>query len=150
MKINEAIQQKRPFRNVYQEATVNLIFTNNWVTSQIQGLLKSHGITLKQYNVLRILNGAGKPVSTSIIRDRLLDKMSDASRLVERMYQKGLVDRTVSADDKRLVDVTLSKKGRDLMGLLNDMEPQLDKIIGGNLSVEEASQLSYLLDKVRG
>lgn len=148
MKIEEAIQQKKPFRNVYQKAIVNLIYSHNWVTDQIRVELKPFGITLKQYNVLRILKGAGKPITTSIIRERLLDKMSDASRMVERLHKRGLVIRTESSIDKRLVDVVLSAEGERLLELMSQTNATLDGIING-LNEEEAELLSSLLDKLR-
>ena len=148
-KIEDAIQQKKAFRNASHKAMVNLIYTHNWVTDQIRKQLKPFGITMKQYNVLRILKGAGEPVTTSVIRERLLDKMSDASRMVERLYQKGLVRRTVCPDDKRLVDVTLTAVGDALVQRMNQSNAQFDGIVKG-LTEEEAETLSHLLDKIRG
>ncbi|MDX1942924.1 MAG: MarR family transcriptional regulator [Saprospiraceae bacterium] len=149
MKIEEAIRQKRPFRNAYQRTVVNLIYTTNWLTDYIREHLKPFGITIQQYNVLRILRGAGKPISTSDIRDRLLDKMSDTSRMVDRLCQKGLVIRSVCPGDKRLVDVTLSEDGEKLLIEIDKMDAQMDAV-ACNLSEEEAAHLSELLDKLRG
>ena len=149
MKIEAAIQQKRPFRNNYQMAMVNLIYTNNWVSDQLRQYLKSYGVTMKQYNVLRILKGAGEPVTTSIIRERLLDKMSDASRMVERLHQRGLVIRSTCPTDKRLVDVTLSEKGEVLLQNMKGVEREMDAIFD-NSNEQEAALLSELLDKLRG
>lgn len=149
MKIEEAIQQKRPFRNNYQMAMVNLIYTHNWVTDRLRQHLKPYGITMKQYNVLRILKGADDPITTSTIRERLLDKMSDASRMVDRMHQRGLVVRNICPSDKRLVDVSLSKKGIELLENLAHIEQKMDAIFE-ELSQEEAEVLSRLLDKLRG
>ena len=148
MKIEEAIQQKRPFRNHYQMAMVNLIYTHNWVTDQLRQHLKPYGITMKQYNVLRILQGAGQPITTSTIRERLLDKMSDASRMVDRMHQKGLVIRNTCSGDKRLVDVVLSKEGEQVMDQLAQFSTATERIVE-ELTEEEAEQLSTLLDKLR-
>lgn len=148
MKIEEAIQQKRPFRNAYQKAIVNLIYTHNWMTDQIRQHLKPYGITLKQYNVLRILKGAGKPITTSTIRERLLDKMSDASRMVERLHQRGLVVRSTCSTDKRLVDVVLSEEGEALLRRMNLFQSDIDAILD-KLSEAEAEELSRLLDKLR-
>ncbi len=149
MKIEEAIRQKKPFRNPYQKAVVNLIFTTNWLTDHIRTHLKPFGITMQQYNVLRILRGAGKPISTSDIRDRLLDKMADTSRMVDRLCQKGLVVRSVCPGDKRLVDVTLSDAGEALLAKLDQQDDAMDKALQ-RLSETEAEQLSALLDKIRG
>lgn len=148
MKIEEAIQQKRPFRNNYQMALVNLIYTHNWVTDQLRQHLKPYGVTMKQYNVLRILKGTEEPITTSTIRERLLDKMSDASRMVERMHQRGLVVRNTCPTDKRLVDVTLSVKGTELLQNMKGIEQSMDAIFD-KLDKEEAEVLSKLLDKLR-
>lgn len=148
MTIEEAIQQKRPFRNAYQKVIVNLIYTQNWLKGQLQQHLKPYGITMKQYNVLRILKGADKPITTSTIRERLLDRMSDASRMVERLHQRGLVIRTTCPTDKRLVDVSLSEEGGKLLKVMSKFEGELDEITG-QLSEAEAEQLSELLDKLR-
>lgn len=148
MKIEDAIQQKKPFGSSKQKALVNLIYTHNWVTDQIRQYLKPYGVTMKQYNVLRILQGAGKPITTSTIRERLLDKMSDASRMVERMHQKGLVVRSTCPNDKRLVDVVLSESGVQLMEQLAQFSKATEKI-ADELTEEEAEQLSTLLDKLR-
>ena len=149
MRIEEAIQQTKPFRNARHKAIVNIIYTNNWVQEQIKSELKPYGITMQQYNVLRVLKGAGNPISTSVIRERLLDKMSDTSRMVERLYQKGLVLRSSCKFDKRLVDVSISPEGEKLLSGLKNINPGLDEILAG-LTEEEAEMLSGLLDKARG
>lgn len=148
MTIEQAIQQKIPFSNEWQRAMVNLIYTANWVNDQLKLNLKQFDITPQQYNVMRILRGAGKPISTSDIRDRLLDKMSDASRMVDRLCQKGWVVRTTCPNDKRLVDVKLTDEGTllllDIDNQLKNIETPLIK-----LSSEEANTLNILLDKAR-
>ncbi|MCB0578144.1 MAG: MarR family transcriptional regulator [Phaeodactylibacter sp.] len=149
MRIEDAIQQTRPFRNARHKATVNIIFTNNWIQEQIKIELKPYGITMQQYNVLRVLKGAKGPISTSVIRERLLDRMADTSRMVDRLHQKGLVLRQVCKHDKRLVDVSISPEGEKLLAGLKNINPGLDGILD-NLTEEEAELLSGLLDKVRG
>jgi DNA-binding MarR family transcriptional regulator len=148
MTIEEAIQQKKPFRNSHHKAAVNLMYTHNWLVSQIKAMLKPHKITMQQYNVLRILRGAGDPISTSVIRARLLDKMADTSRMVDRLHQKKLVVRTECGHDKRLVDVSLSEKGHELLAELDHLVNAMDKLMA-NLTPKEAQQLSALLDKAR-
>lgn len=148
MNIEKVIKQKRSFRNPWHKAAVNLIYTTNWLTDQIKRLLKPYGITMQQYNVLRILRGAGEPISTSVIRDRMLDKMSDTSRMVDRLHQKGLVHRRACPTDKRLVDVSLSEKGETLLQQLDQINEDLDRI-PDKLTAEEAQTLSQLLDKMR-
>jgi DNA-binding MarR family transcriptional regulator len=149
MKIEEAINQKN-FRNEWQRATINLLYTHNWVEHQVKGILKPYGITGQQFNVLRILRGQfPEPITTSVIRARMLDKMSDVSRIVDRLRKKGLADRKVCPMDKRLVDVLITEKGLDL---LHHIDSQKDKFDIGQASLTEAEAilLSNLLDKMRG
>ncbi len=149
MSIKSDIKQTKPFRNDYHEATVNLIYTYNWVVDQIKQQLKPYGITMQQYNVLRILRGAKEPISTSLIRERMLDKMSDTSRMVDRLHLKGLVVRKTCPSDKRLVDVSLSQAGFDLLADLDQFDHHVDHILK-NLNDNEVRLLSDLLDKIRG
>ena len=150
MKIEQEINQTKPFRNGFHRAAVNIIFTNNWLCAEIKKKLKPFDLTLQQYNMLRILKGEGKPLSTSCIRERMIDRFSDTSRLVERLCQKDLVNRDACCSDKRKVDVTVSQKGLDLIQMVErDARPTLDQLLA-NLSEEEAHLLSELLDKARG
>lgn len=149
MDIQTAIQQKKPFKNVYHKATVNLIYTHNWVKNKVKHHIKPFGITMQQFNVLRILKGAGQPITTSIIRERLLDKMADASRMVERLHQKELVIKRVCPNDKRLVDIALSEKGEQILEKIELVKDKIDGALG-HLTEEEATQLNFLLDKIRG
>jgi DNA-binding MarR family transcriptional regulator len=105
-------------------------------------------VTQQQFNILRILRGAGKPLSTLQIRQRMLDKMSDTSRLVDRLIKKGLVNKSVSAGDRRLVDVELTEKGKLLLQKMDGLNTDLDAVLQ-QLSVEEAEKLNELLDKIR-
>ena len=148
MKIEKAIHQTKPFRNNYQKAMVNLLFTGSWLNEQLRQIFQEFGISMKQYNILRILRGAGKPISTSVIRERLLDKMSDTSRIVDRMYKKELVTKKSCPDDKRLVDVSISEKGKTVLEHIDQHNAQIDQILSG-LTLDEAQQLSELLDKIR-
>lgn len=150
MRLEEAIQQKTPFRNVKHRAAVNLIFTHNWLISRHKEMFKPYDITAQQFNVLRILRGVHpEPISTSVIRDRMLDKMSDVSRIIDRLQKKRLVDRTVCKDDKRLVDVVITAEGLDLLRSIDTHADEIDSLVL-NLTEEEAIQLSELLDKLRG
>lgn len=148
MKIEQAINQTKPFRSNHQKVMVNLLFTNNWLLQKQKAFFQSYDITGKQYNVLRILRGAGEPISTSTIRERLLDKMSDASRVVDRLYKKGLVGKNTCPSDKRLVDVFVTTDGEKLLKIIDKKSDELDQITG-KLTDREAAQLSNLLDKLR-
>ncbi len=149
MNIEQEIKQTKPFENSHQKAMVNLIYTSNHIKAKVNKHLKQYGITSKQYNVLRILKGAGKPISTSAIKQRLIDRMSDASRIVDRLVQKNLVERVTCGNDRRLVDVTLSQDGLLLLNNIQDKKEDLNNLLK-NLSAKEANQLSGLLDKLRG
>ena len=94
MSLEKDIQQKQ-FRNEYQKGIVNLIFTYNWLNEKMKKVFEKQGITGQQYNILRILRGAGKPISTLQIRERMLDKMSDTSRIVDRLVLKGLAKKNI-------------------------------------------------------
>ncbi|TXB61546.1 MarR family winged helix-turn-helix transcriptional regulator [Phaeodactylibacter luteus] len=148
MKIEDAIKQTKPFRNNRHKAMVNLIYTHNFIVDQLRSKIKPFGITMQQYNVLRVLRGAGEPISTSVIRERLLDKMADTSRMVNRLHQKGLVTRNECEHDKRLVDISLTEAGYALLEQLDLLNPDMDKIVG-SITEEEATTLSNLLDKIR-
>lgn len=150
MKIEEEISQKK-FRSEYQKASINLIYTHNWLAHKHKNFFAEYGtgITPQQFNVLRILRGQFPgSISTSAIRERMLDRSSDASRIVDRIYKQGLVEKKVCATDKRLVDVTISDKGLQLLEKLDQHMEQLDGMLG-SLNTEEAAQLNFLLDKIR-
>ena len=147
MGIEKDIQQEN-FRSIYQKLSINLIFSNNWITEKIKAVLHEEDITHQQYNILRILRGSKKPLSTLQIRARMLDKMSDTSRIVERLVKKELVEKKVCDTDKRLVDVVISPNGLEVLKRLDEKNEELDAILQ-NLSPKEAAQLSDLLDKMR-
>jgi DNA-binding MarR family transcriptional regulator len=149
MSINQDIKQQRQFRNEHHKATLNILFSSNWLMENIKKFLQAEDITPQQYNILRILRGNGKPLSTLQIRERMLDKMSDTSRIVDRLLKKGLVEKKTSQADKRLVDVTISKKGLDALDRLDKNNRSLDGILF-NLDHDEAKALNDLLDKMRG
>ena len=147
MGITKDIHQTK-FRNEKNQAMVNLLFTSNWMLEKIRNFVNQEGITPQQYNILRILRGADMPLSTLHIRERMLDKMSDTSRVVERLLAKGFVVKKISEKDKRKVDVVISDKGRKVLEKLDARNNELDGIFK-NLTKEEALHLSLLLDKLR-
>src|SRR5580692_11323667 len=113
MTIENEIKQPK-FRNEHQKAAINLIYTYNWANEQMKKILDRYDITSQQFNILRILRGAHGPLSTLQIRERMLDKMSDSSRIVDRLIKKGLVKKNICKTDRRLVDVIITKKGKKL------------------------------------
>jgi len=148
MGIEKDINQQK-FRNEYQKSIVNLIYTYNWITEQIKVVLEKSDLTMQQFNILRILRGSQAPLSTLQIRERMLDKMSDTSRIVDRLIIKGWAKKMVCKTDKRLVDVTITPKGQKLLAVIDKQEEQLDSIID-TLTVADAKLLNKLLDKMRG
>ena len=118
------------------------------MNEKMKKVFDKEGVTGQQFNILRILRGAGKPISTLQIRERMLDKMSDTSRIVDRLVLKGLAQKTICKDDKRLVDVSISVKGRKLLEKIDQYEKEMDAVVG-NLSPAEAKTLNKLLDKIR-
>jgi DNA-binding MarR family transcriptional regulator len=147
MGIEKDINQYQ-FRNDYQKAEVNLIYTCNWINEKMKQIIDEADITTQQYNILRILRGSKNPISTLQIRDRMLDKMSDTSRIVDRLVKKGLAEKTTCITDKRLVDIRISEKGLLLLEHLDIRNTDIDNIMH-NLTEAEAIQLSFLLDKIR-
>lgn len=148
MKLEQAIKQNDFSQG--QRLGLNLIYTFNWIKNRQKEYFDKFDLTAQQYNVLRILRGHfPKSYSTSDIRDRMLDKMSDASRIVDRLLKKSLVERTTNTIDKRLVDIKISKTG---IKLLENMDDSIEVHVQGsfkNLSIEEQEKLDKLLDKIR-
>jgi DNA-binding MarR family transcriptional regulator len=147
MSIEKDINQHK-FRNEYQKSVLNMIYTYNWMMERVKIMLEKFDVTPQQYNILRILRGAGEPLSTLQIRQRMLDKMSDTSRIVDRLLKKSLVNKVVCQSDRRLVDVTISPKGLELLAQSDTYEVEMDAIFQ-QLSNEEAKTLNQLLDKIR-
>lgn len=147
MGIEKDINQTR-FRSEYQKGVVNLTFTYNWLHEKMRNILDTEDITNQQFNILRILRGAGKPLSTLQIRQRMLDKMSDTSRIVDRLIVKGFVSKATRPSDKRLVDISITDKGKKLLERLDKFDIQIDAILG-NLSDSEIKTLNKILDKIR-
>jgi len=148
MKLEEAIQQKR-FVSERQKANLNIMYTSSWITGKISSVLKPYDISPQQFNILRILNGQkGKPATIKMLTERMIDKMSNTSRLVEKLKMKGLVDRRECEQDRRQVDIFLTDKGFKVM---SDCSNEIAKNVEGtlNLTEEEAGILNRLLDQIR-
>lgn len=138
------------FESVFQQAVVNVVFSSGWCNEQIKQILAPYDITNQQFNILRILRGHHPvPATINLLKSRMLDKMCDASRIVDRLVQKGLVIKKINPADKRAVDIIISSKGLELLDQM-DQELDLSAIVSANLTEEEAGQLNDLLDKMRG
>jgi DNA-binding MarR family transcriptional regulator len=149
MKIEEEISQSR-FRNAHQKAAVNLLYTANWIENKMRVILGPFDITTQQYNILRILRGSHpRGLSASDIKDRMLDRNSDVSRLIDRLLAKKLVSKSQNTSDKRATDIQLTESGLGLVDRMESISQDLDGILS-HLTKEEAAQLSDLLDRGRG
>lgn len=148
MGIEKDIHQSR-FHSSRHKASINLIYTMGWMKDRTKAIFDSEDITSQQFNILRILRGSfPQPLSTLQIRERMLEKMSDTSRIVDRLIAKGLVKKITCKTDRRLVDVIISDKGKKLLERLDMRQDEMDNVLG-NLSEEDANMLSDLLDKIR-
>ena len=149
MKLEEEIKQKK-FRNEYHKLAVNILYTHGWLVNHNAEHLKKSGITGAQYNILRILRGQyPNPASVNLLKERMLDKMSDASRLVERLLQKDLVDRKICSDDRRRVEVAITERGLNLLKELDQKDDEFDELFK-NLDEVEVKTANDLLDRMRG
>ena len=149
MKLEQEIKQSK-FRNEYHKLAVNIIYSYNWFVKLHSELLAKHNVTMNQYNILRILRGQHpQPATVNLLRERMLDKMCDASRLVERLRIKGWIKRESCTDDRRRVDVSITEEGLNLLAEI-DKENESQDAIFKKLSSGEADNLNQLLDKMRG
>ncbi len=147
--IGEEIKQKK-FRNEYSQLFINVMYTSSWLSSHQNQFFKVHGLTSQQYNVLRILRGQGEnAASVNLIKDRMIDKMSNVSRIIDKLKSKQLVTRKASKHDRRQVDIKITEKG---LAILSEIDDKLNDWEEGlhNISPEEALKASDLLDRWRG
>ena len=148
-KIEEAIKQAE-FKDSYNKAVVNLLYTHSYLVSFQSAVLKPQDLSPEQYNVLRILRGQqGKPVTIAAIQDRMLNTMSNASRLVDKLKAKELVKRDECPENRRKVDVLITEKGLRLLEFLELQIAALNKKVI-HLEEQEVVLLNELLDKLRG
>lgn len=148
MKLEEEIKQSK-FKSEKVKLTVNLIYTGSWINSKMTAFLKPFGLTTQQFNVLRILKGQyPNPATVNLIIERMLDKMSNVSRLIDKLLVKGYVERNLKGDDRRCVDILITGKGLNLLKEIDEVQTNWEKSITG-LSIKECKELNNLLDKLR-
>ncbi|MBK9319443.1 MAG: MarR family transcriptional regulator [Bacteroidetes bacterium] len=146
--INEEIQQQK-FRNHHQLIQLNILFTAGWIQNKHLQILKQYGLSHQQYNVLRILKGTyPQTLNLGQIKAKMLDRMSDTSRVVNRLFTIGLLSRTTDSKDRRVAKIKISDKGLKLLKEMEKEETHLDSITN-QITREEAMELSQLLDKLR-
>lgn len=148
MKIEEEIKGR--FRNEYHKGLINLVYTSKQLSYEFYQSLKKHRLSEPQYNVLRILRGFSSeaPLSINFIRERMLDKSSDVSRIVTRLFEKGLINRNENPEDRRQKSITITKKGLELLNKIYSCERKIDTLLS-KLTIKEVRELNRLLDKIR-
>lgn len=147
--IEEEIKQQKKFSSEYEKAVVNILFTSGWLYNLNAARFKKYDITPEQYNVLRILRGAyPKPMMLNEITCRMLDKSSNATRLVEKLRLKGYVKRDLCPTNRRQVDIVITEKG---LSLLTKIDKEADEWYNNlkTITKTEAQELNRILDKLR-
>lgn len=148
MRLEDEIKTK-PFRSERQKLHINLVYTSNWLQSRAAKTFSQHGLTPQQYNILRILRGQfPKPCNIQLLKDRMLDKQPDVSRLIDRLVQKELATRKVCVEDRRKMDVLITDTGLRLLEAMEGDVKAFDDW-SNHLSEEEVLTLNTLLDKLR-
>jgi len=149
LKIEDAIQQKR-FKNEFHKAQVNLLYTAAYINQQSTQALKPYNISIQQFNILRILRGLHpEPATVKLLTERMIDKMSNASRLVEKLKKKGLLERKNCIEDRRRVNISITQKGLDLLVEASDALEAASLAEMEYLNDKEAELLNDFLDRVR-
>lgn len=149
MSLENDIKQDK-FHSEYQKMAINIMYTSSWLYNGNSARFKPHGITPEQYNVLRILRGSHpQKLRLADVTSRMIDKSSNATRLVEKLRQKGLVTREICENNRRQVDITITPKG---LSLLKKIDGEADEWITTlkNVTQSEARELNRILDKLRG
>ncbi|SEO60417.1 MarR family winged helix-turn-helix transcriptional regulator [Mucilaginibacter sp. AW1-7] len=149
MRIDDEIQSNK-FEDNYHKVVINIAYTSGWLNNAFRCHFDKYNLTQQQFNILRILRGQyPKPATINLLKERMVDKMSDASRIVDRLIQKELVSRCTNNKDRRAVDIRISDLGLETLAKM-DEEFKTRKVLENNLTADEAAQLSDLLDKLRG
>ena len=138
------IQSK--FENNRVKALINILYTANWITAHQNDYFKQFGLSPQQYNILRILRGAKRPLNVQTIKERMIDRSPNATRLMDKLCAKNLIQRIPSEEDRRVVKVVITEEG---LGLMSSIPNTVNRTILKNITEDEAEQLSILLDKMR-
>ena len=137
---------KSKFPNERVKALINVLYTANWINNYQNAFFKPFGISPQQYNILRILRGAGEPLKVQVIKERMIDRSPNATRLMDKLCEKQLIERLACDSDRRVVHIKITSQGLDLLTLIAD---DFNNEILKNITEDEAHQLNKLLDKFR-
>ena len=141
---------KSKFTSEQHRFVTNLVYTANWIQQTFNKSLKPYGISPQQFNILRVLKSYGDWTSMSEIKDGLLEKSPNATRLADKLLKKSLIERRPSEDDRRVVYVRISKSGLSLFDAISKDENKIQQAIKNNITVAEAKYAGEILDKFRG
>ena len=151
MTIEQALQQQTPFENIRSKTGVNLLFTASWYSTLLMRYLKPYGISWQQFNILRILKGQnGKPAPLRLVTERMIDQMSNTSRLIDKLVNKGLVARTVCPNDRRKVDLLITAAGLEIVETAFETIDLRMKKTFEHMTAEKLDALNALMDDLRG
>lgn len=142
--LNDDIQSK--FKNEKVKAMLNIIYSANWINSKLNTFFKSFDLSHQQFNILRILNGADEPLKVQTIKERMVERSPNATRLMDKLCAKELINRIQCPDDRRVVHIIITKKGKEL---LHDINKSMNFDVLENLTIDEAKLMNELLDKMR-
>jgi DNA-binding MarR family transcriptional regulator len=142
--ISKDINSKFPNHKV--KALINILYTANWITSHQNEFFKPFGISPQQFNILKILNGAGEALKVQTIKERMIERSPNATRLMDKLCAKQLIERLPCPEDRRVVYIEITKKGKDLLSEITD---NFNHDLLKNITEEDAQLLSNLLDKMR-
>ena len=145
MKIEEIINAK--FKNEHHKAIVNIRYTSNWIGAYHNKQLSEFDLTLPQFNILRILRGAGEPLSIKEVKERMIEKSPNTTRLIDKLIAKGMVDRSRCSDDRRVVHIEITDKGLKVLSKIDDVFDEMS--LAKKITLEEAAVLNDLLNKLR-
>lgn len=134
------------FTNIKVKALLNITYTANWINSHQNTFFKPFGISPQQYNILRILKGANTAIKVQTIKERMLERAPNATRLMDKLCDKDLIQRLACPDDRRVVHIEITEMG---LSLLDDISKDFKDDLLEKLTDKEAEQLSHLLDKIR-
>jgi len=148
MELEKEIQQTK-FKSERHKAVLNIVFTSSWIACQQMRFFKDHDLSPQQYNVMRILRGQkGKPITVNGIQERMLDKNSNASRLIDKLKEKKLAERVICEKDRRQVDIIITNKGLELLKKIDMVIDDIENLYT-TITEKEAEELNRILDKLR-
>lgn len=141
---------KSRFESEHHKALLNIMFTASWIRSRHNAVLMPSGLSMQQYNILRILRGAQAPVNMQTVKERMVDRAPNTTRLVDKLIEKGLVRRERAATDRRVIHLSITATGLELLGQVDELVRGDIDATNANLTIEDAATINRVLDRMRG